>query len=152
MQVHNAPKEDSQLKDKGPYQATRQLHMHSSTHLFRRPQDLSLVKCDSNYVIMHHRRRNGYRMSYRNLVAANPAGAHTMETPAAHIKRSQCMQHSPPESWSSRSRSQQQPMEEELQHPCTNNSKQLQHSSSRSLQNHVHSRTGKCLTLFCRIT
>jgi len=32
---------------------------------------------------MHPRRRNGYRMSYRNPVAADPARAPTMEIPGA---------------------------------------------------------------------
>jgi len=36
------------------------------------------------YFSMHPRRRNDYRMSYRNPVAIDPAGAHTMETPATH--------------------------------------------------------------------
>ena len=42
--------------------------------------------CECNFVYfnMHPRRRNGYKMSYKNPVAADPAGAHAMETPAAH--------------------------------------------------------------------
>ena len=33
---------------------------------------------------MHPRRRNGYRISYRNPVAVDPARAYTMKAPATH--------------------------------------------------------------------
>ena len=35
----------------------------------------------SSLVSMHPRRRNDYRMSYRNPVAVDPAGAHAMKIP-----------------------------------------------------------------------
>jgi len=33
---------------------------------------------------MHPRRRNGYRMSYKNPVAIDPARAHAMKIPGTH--------------------------------------------------------------------
>jgi len=89
---------------------------------------------ESNFVcfIMHYKRGNDYKMSYRNLVAADPAEAHTMETLAAHIKRSQCMQHSPLESWVLRSWNQDQPMEEEHQHLATNSQALLEYMDQQA--------------------